>query len=54
MLPDEEGKHLRVHALDYPDSKGIITEGAAVRMGVKRTTLISRMKKLGIHPRAVL
>src|SRR6202035_5334936 len=27
--------------------------GAAVRMGVKRTTLISRMKKLGIDPRAV-
>jgi len=30
MLPDEEGKHLRVHALDYPDSKGIFTEGALV------------------------
>jgi formate hydrogenlyase transcriptional activator len=28
-------------------------DGAAVRMGVKRTTLISRMKKLGIDPRAV-
>jgi formate hydrogenlyase transcriptional activator len=27
--------------------------GAAVRMGLKRTTLISRMKKLGIDPRAV-
>jgi formate hydrogenlyase transcriptional activator len=26
-------------------------EGAAVRMGLKRTTLISRMKKLGIDPR---
>ena|SRR6266568_3012679 len=25
--------------------------GAAARLGVKRTTLISRMKKLGIHPR---
>ena len=26
-------------------------DGAAVRMGIKRTTLISRMKKLGIDPR---
>jgi formate hydrogenlyase transcriptional activator len=25
--------------------------GAAARMGIKRTTLISRMKKLGIEPR---
>ena len=30
MLPDEDGKHLRVHALDYPDSRGIFTEGAQV------------------------
>jgi formate hydrogenlyase transcriptional activator len=28
-------------------------EGAAARMGLKRTTLISRMKKLGIDPRRV-
>jgi formate hydrogenlyase transcriptional activator len=28
-------------------------DGAAARMGVKRTTLISRMKKLGIDPRRV-
>ncbi len=27
------------------------TEGAAARMGLKRTTLISRMKKLGVDPR---
>jgi formate hydrogenlyase transcriptional activator len=26
-------------------------QGAATRMGIKRTTLISRMKKLGIEPR---
>jgi formate hydrogenlyase transcriptional activator len=25
-------------------------DGAAVRMGLSRTTLISRMKKLGINP----
>jgi formate hydrogenlyase transcriptional activator len=30
MLPDEEGKQLRVHALDYPNSKGIFIEGALV------------------------
>ncbi len=30
MLPDGDGKHLRVHALDYPESKGIFTEGALV------------------------
>jgi len=30
MLPDSEGKHLLVHALDYPDSRGIFTEGALV------------------------
>jgi formate hydrogenlyase transcriptional activator len=29
------------------------TEGAAARLGLKRTTLISRMKKLGINPRQV-
>jgi formate hydrogenlyase transcriptional activator len=28
-------------------------DGAAVRMNIKRTTLISRMKKLGIDPRKV-
>ncbi len=28
-------------------------EGAAARLGLKRTTLISRMKKLGINPRQV-
>src|SRR6266536_2488608 len=30
MLPDGDGKHLRVHALDFPESKGIFTEGALV------------------------
>src|SRR5579864_6841951 len=29
-------------------------QGAAARMGIKRTTLISRMKKLGIDPRSVV
>jgi formate hydrogenlyase transcriptional activator len=40
-----------VHALT--ESKGRVGggDGAAVRMGLNRTTLISRMKKLGIDPR---
>jgi len=29
------------------------TDGAAARMGLKRTTLIARMKKLGVDPRRV-
>ncbi len=28
MLPDSDGKNLLVHALDYPDSRGIFTEGS--------------------------
>lgn len=37
------------------ETKGRVagTDGAAARMGLKRTTLISRMKKLGIQPRAI-
>jgi len=37
------------------DTKGRVAgpHGAAARMGLKRTTLISRMKKLGIDPRSV-
>ena len=30
MLADPEGTHLRVHALDYPESRGIFTEGSLV------------------------
>jgi formate hydrogenlyase transcriptional activator len=30
MLADAEGKHLRVHALDFPESRGIFTEGAVI------------------------
>jgi formate hydrogenlyase transcriptional activator len=26
-------------------------DGAAARLGINRTTLLSRIKKLGIHPR---
>ena len=30
MLADSDGKHLRVHALDFPESRGIFTEGVLV------------------------
>ncbi len=30
MLPGADGAHLRVHALDFPDSRGIFTEGSLV------------------------
>ena len=30
MLADAEGTHLRVHALDYPDGRGVFTEGSLV------------------------
>jgi len=30
MLPDAEGKNLRVHTLDFPDSKGFFLEGIEV------------------------
>ena len=38
------------------ETKGRVggTDGAAARMGLKRTTLIERMKKLGIDPQRVL
>jgi formate hydrogenlyase transcriptional activator len=48
---DEREKIVRI----LKETKGRVAgaDGAAVRMGIKRTTLISRMKKLGIQPRAV-
>ena len=47
---DERSEILRI----LKDAKGRVAgpQGAAARMGLKRTTLISRMKKLGINPRA--
>jgi len=30
MLPDPEGKSLRVHTLDFPDSKGLFSEGMEI------------------------
>jgi formate hydrogenlyase transcriptional activator len=45
----ERDKILRV--LKETNGRVAGADGAAARMGLKRTTLISRMKKLGIHPR---
>ena len=54
ILPDERSKKQRdeiVRALT--ESKGRVggADGAAARMGINRTTLLARMKKLGIDPR---
>jgi formate hydrogenlyase transcriptional activator len=48
---DERAQILRI----LKDTNGRIAgpKGAAERMGIKRTTLISRMKKLGIDPRKI-
>jgi formate hydrogenlyase transcriptional activator len=46
---DERGEILRI--LKQTNGRVAGPQGAAERMGVKRTTLISRMKKLGIDPR---
>jgi formate hydrogenlyase transcriptional activator len=53
-VDDDYAKQQRdqiVHALT--ESKGQVggADGAAARMGVNRTTLLSRMKKFGIDPR---
>src|ERR1700682_2492105 len=42
-----------VRVLKITDGRVAGSDGAAARMDVKRTTLISRMKKLGIDPRKV-
>jgi formate hydrogenlyase transcriptional activator len=46
---DEQDKILRI----LKETKGRVggADGAAARMGLKRTTLITRMKRLGIDPR---
>ena len=49
--PHDRDEILRI----LKETKGRVAgpQGAAARMGLKRTTLISRMKKLGIDPRSV-
>jgi formate hydrogenlyase transcriptional activator len=49
---EEESENQRseiMRVLRETDGRVGGTEGAAARMSIKRTTLISRMKKLGIH-----
>jgi len=48
---DERDEILRI--LKETNGRVAGPQGAAERMGIKRTTLISRMKKLGIDPRRV-
>ena len=53
-VADEQAKKQReeiVRALT--ESKGRVggEDGAAARLGINRTTLLSRMKKLGIDPK---
>ena len=49
---DDRSEILRI----LKDTKGRVAgpDGAAARMGLKRTTLISRMKKLGIDARQLV
>ena len=50
--PASAGEHDEiVRILKATNGRVAGPEGAAARMGLKRTTLISRMKKLGIDPR---
>jgi formate hydrogenlyase transcriptional activator len=42
-----------LHILKQTQRRVAGPQGAAARMGIKRTTLISRMKKLGIDPRRI-
>jgi len=54
--PGSRGAHDRDEIMRIlKETKGRVAgpEGAATRMGIKRTTLISRMKKLGIEPRRI-
>ena len=52
-MPDSNERDQLLHILKETRGRVGGADGAAVRMGLKRTTLISRMKKLGIDPRAV-
>jgi formate hydrogenlyase transcriptional activator len=52
--PDEYSQKQRAEIVRaLTEAKGRVggTDGAAARMGINRTTLISRMKKLGVDPR---
>ena len=48
---DEQDRIVRI----LRETKGRVggSDGAAARLGLKRTTLLTRMKKLGIDPRKI-
>jgi formate hydrogenlyase transcriptional activator len=48
----DERDHI-VRILKVTNGRVAGPDGAAARMDIKRTTLLSRMKKLGIDPRKV-
>ena len=50
---DADGRDQILRILRETNGRVAGPDGAAARMGLKRTTLISRMKKLGIDPRRV-
>jgi formate hydrogenlyase transcriptional activator len=52
-MPDSSQREQLVRILRETRGRVGGSDGAAARLGLKRTTLISRMKKLGIDPRAV-
>jgi len=50
---DGDGRHEILRILKETKGRVAGPNGAAARIGLKRTTLISRMKKLGIDPRQI-
>jgi formate hydrogenlyase transcriptional activator len=52
-FPDSPERDQIVRVLKETNGRVAGPSGAAARLGLKRTTLISRMKKLGINPRKV-
>jgi formate hydrogenlyase transcriptional activator len=52
ILADVDREQI-IRALKEADGRVGGPDGAASRLGLKRTTFITRMKKLGIHPNAV-
>ena len=58
LIDRDKGKQDRNSAYHYDgvqETKGRISgpNGAALHLGVKRSTLLDRMKKLGINPRDI-
>ena len=49
----EVDRNQMIRALKEADGRVGGSGGAAARLGLKRTTFITRMKKLGIHPNQV-